>query len=147
MGTRTLRLGKDPHVCKHCFTVSVVEDDEAVRDSLCILLDSHGFTVLAYASPRHFLDAADEQKAQCFVFDLHMPEMTGLELAENMRARAIVTPIIIITGRTDPVLTQRMQRANIAAVLPKPVSGDDLLASLEKARGGHIPCCTEASVH
>jgi two-component system, LuxR family, response regulator FixJ len=121
-------------VCSSRFTVAIVEDDDAVRDSLRTLLDSHGLTVRAYASPRMFLESGEEQDAHCLVFDLHMPEMTGLELAEKMRARAIVAPIIIVTGRTDPVLGPRMRRANIAAVLPKPVSGEDLMAWLERIR-------------
>jgi two-component system response regulator FixJ len=111
------------------FTVCIVDDDDAVRDSLCLLLDSYGMTTRSYASPGHFLKDAGTE-ADCLIFDLHMPEMTGLELAETLRARNIATPIIIITGRGDPVLAARIQRAGIAAVLSKPVGEEELVASI-----------------
>lgn len=112
--------------------VCIVDDDEAVRDSLRLLLDSYGMATRAYATPAQFLkDAASP--ADCLIFDLHMPEMTGLELAETLRARNVSTPIIIITGRSDPNLAPRMQRAGIAAVLSKPVGEEDLVACINAA--------------
>src|SRR5271170_1224737 len=62
--------------------VSIVDDDDAVRDSLRVLLDAHGIDVESFATPTHFLRHVGSTKADCFVFDLHMPDMTGLELAE-----------------------------------------------------------------
>jgi FixJ family two-component response regulator len=112
--------------------VCIVDDDEAVRDSLCLLLDSYGMTTRSYATPAQFLkDAASP--ADCLILDLHMPEMTGIELAETLRARNIVTPIIIVTGRNDPNLAPRMHRAGIAAVLTKPVGEEDLVACINDA--------------
>lgn len=110
-------------------TVCIVDDDDAVRDSLCVLLDSYGMSTRSYASPAQFLWEGP-YTADCLVFDLHMPETTGLELAETLRARSISTPIIIITGRSDPNLASRMERAGIAAVLAKPVAEDELIASI-----------------
>ncbi len=114
------------------FTVCIVDDDDAVRDSLCLLLELYGMTTRSYGSPGHFLDEAGSH-ADCLIFDLHMPEMTGLELAETLRARSIFTPIVIVTGRGDPVLAARMERAGIAAVLSKPVGEAELIAALNKA--------------
>jgi two-component system, LuxR family, response regulator FixJ len=115
------------------FTVCIVDDDDAVRDSLCVLLDSHGMTTRSYASPDLFLEEAGN-KVDCLIFDLHMPRMTGLELAETLRARSIATPIIIVTGRNDPILAARMQRAGIAAVLTKPIGEEELVASINNAK-------------
>lgn len=118
------------------FTVCIVDDDEAVRDSLRLLLDSHGMATRSYASPSQFLkDTAND--ADCLIFDLHMPEMTGLELAETLRARSVPTPIIIITGRSDPNLAPRMRHARIATVLSKPVYEEDLIASINAAARAH----------
>jgi two-component system response regulator FixJ len=114
--------------------VSIVDDDDAVRDSLRILLDAHGIDVESFATPTHFLHHVGATKADCFIFDLHMPDMTGLELAEALRARHISTPIIIVTGRTDRVFAQRMRRAGVAAVLPKPVSDEDIIGAIAMAR-------------
>jgi len=113
-------------------SVCVVDDDDAVRDSLCVLLDSYGMSTRSYASPALFL-GEDPYTADCLVFDLHMPETTGLELAETLRARSISTPIIIITGRSDPNLASRMERAGIVAVLAKPVAEEELIASIQNA--------------
>ena len=63
-----------------------------------------------------------------------MPDMTGLELAETLRARHMATPIIILTGRNDRVLAPRMERAGVAAVLGKPVNDMALVSAIEKAR-------------
>ena len=113
-------------------TVCIVDDDDAVRDSLCVLLDSYGMAVRAYASAGQFLEQP-ATAVDCLVFDLHMPDMTGLELAETLRARSIATPIIIITGRSDPNLASRLERAGVMVVLSKPVAEEELIASIKSA--------------
>jgi two-component system response regulator FixJ len=114
--------------------VCIVDDDDAVRDSLRTLLDSHGIATQVFSTPVLFLSQADSIDADCLIFDLHMPEMTGLELAETLRARHRATPIIILTGRTEPVLVPRMERAGVAAILGKPVSDMALVSAIENAR-------------
>lgn len=114
-------------------SVCVVEDDDAVRDSLRILLDSHGMVVRAFDAPVGFLSIAAELKSDCLIFDLHMPEMTGLQLAEKLRAMRIETPIIIVSGRADANLGRRMERAGVFAVLAKPVSDEDIVRTIRQA--------------
>lgn len=114
--------------------VCIVEDDDAVRDSLRLLLHAHGIAVQAFAAARPFLDAAAQINADCLVFDLHMPEMTGLELAEKVRAKQIVTPIIMVTGRMDRALARRLDRAGVSSVLAKPVRDGELLAAIRAAQ-------------
>ncbi len=114
--------------------VCIVDDDDAVRDSLRILLDAHGIDVQVFSTPALFLREAGATAADCLIFDLHMPEMTGLELAERLRAQHMTTPVIIVTGRTDPALAPRMVRAGVAAVLSKPVGYEELVGAIEMAR-------------
>lgn len=114
--------------------VCVVDDDDAVRDSMKLLLSAHGMSVATFSAPKCFLAKMPEIDSDCLVFDLHMPEMTGLELAERVRRLDRSTPIVIVTGRADPKLGPRMQRAGIAAVLPKPVGDTELVEAIKKAR-------------
>lgn len=112
--------------------VCVVDDDDAVRDSVRILLESHGLTVRDYASARAFLADKAPEKG-CLLLDLHMPEMSGLELLENLRADHVGIPVVIMTGRSDAGLRARAQRAGVVAFLDKPVDEDELLDSIESA--------------
>lgn len=120
--------------------VCVVDDDDGVRDSLRVLLTAHGVTVRTYDAPQPFLSEIPEFESDCLIFDLHMPEMTGVELAERVRALHLSTPILIVTGRADPALVRRMERAGISAVLPKPVDDEELMSAIRDARSaGRVP--------
>ncbi len=111
--------------------VCVVDDDEAVRDSMRVLLESHGLTVRDYASARAFL--AEVPGDGCLLLDLHMPEMNGLELLEKLRAERVDIPTIIMTGRSDAGLRARAQKAGAIAFLDKPADEDKLIDSIEHA--------------
>ena len=78
-------------------TVAVVDDDHAVRESLRFLLEVIGYTVEIFASAAEFLQA-NVQHFACLILDHHMPNMTGLELAQRLRADGAVIPILLITG-------------------------------------------------
>ena len=113
--------------------VHVVDDDEAVRDSMRVLLESYGIEVRDYASARDFLAANLRTLTGCLLLDLHMPGMTGLELLEQLRRDGSNVPVIIITGRGDSLLKERAVRAGAMALLDKPVDDDVLLNSLTLA--------------
>ena len=113
--------------------VCVVDDDEAVRDSTQMLLGIHGFKVRAYAGARDFLAEFDATDTGCLILDIHMPEMTGVELLTLLRARGIATPAIIVSGQTDPVLGEILTRSGAMAILQKPVNEDELKGFVEKA--------------
>ena len=113
--------------------VHVVDDDEAVRDSMRALLESHGFNVRDYASARDFLVVTPLKPMGCVVLDLHMPGMSGLELLDTLHARGYRLPIIVLTGRSDIALRQRVIRAGALILLDKPVADETLLSSLSSA--------------
>ena len=112
--------------------IAVVDDDGAVRDSLQLLLESHGFEAQAYDSGPAFF-ASGPPDFDCLVVDLHMPEMSGLELVETLRVRGNGLPVVIATGRMDALLAKRVRQAEVIAVLPKPFADAELLALIQRA--------------
>jgi two-component system, LuxR family, response regulator FixJ len=117
---------KDRFVC-------VVDDDEAVRDSTQMLLGIHGFKVRTYAGARAFLAEFNVTDTGCLILDIHMPEMTGVELLTLLRARGVVIPAIIVSGQTDAVLGEILTRSGALAILNKPVNEADLMGHVERA--------------
>src|ERR1700722_982436 len=90
--------------------VHVIDDDADVRDSLAFLLESAGMAVKTYASALHFLEALDEIADGCVVTDVHMPDMTGLELVRALNDRGATLPVIVITGHGDVPLAVEAMR-------------------------------------
>jgi two-component system response regulator FixJ len=117
--------------------VCVVDDDEAVRDSTQMLLGIYGYNVRAYAAARDFLAEFDAADTGCLILDIHMPEMTGVELLTLLRARGIKTPAIIVSGQTDPGLSEILTRSGALAILGKPVNEDELMGFVKKALASH----------
>jgi two-component system, LuxR family, response regulator FixJ len=113
--------------------VYVIDDDEAVRDSMRALLESFAIDVSDYPSAGDFLARVSGPTNGCMLLDLHMPEMSGLELLELMRRRGWDLPVIVITGRSDDLLKERALRAGVVAVLDKPVDESTLMNALNRA--------------
>jgi len=116
--------------------VDIVEDDDAVRDSMCELLEAYGYVARGYPSAAHFLKRADAP-GNCLIVDLHMPEMTGLELLETLRAQDVRVPALIVTARPDSSLQPRIERAQVVKLLQKPVEVDQLCGWIERACLNH----------
>ncbi len=104
-----------------CKTVCIVEDDAPVRDSLSVLLEIRGLTVLAYESAADFLADQGGRRAGCLIVDQNMPGMSGLELLAALRANGNPVPAIILTGRSSPHLAQRAPALGVVAILEKPL--------------------------
>jgi FixJ family two-component response regulator len=113
--------------------VFIVDDDEAVRGSLKLLLKSIGLPAQTYASAQEFLASFDPLRPGCLVLDIRMPGMSGLELQETLNARGALLPIIFITGHGDvPMAVEAMQRGAMD-FLQKPFRDQDLLDRINKA--------------
>ncbi len=112
--------------------ICIIDDDEAVRDSLAVLLDACGYAVVCFDSALAFLDAADIADFLCLLVDVHMPGMNGLELMELLRGRGIGTPAIMITGAADAALRAGAQRLASLTFMEKPVDGERLLDAIER---------------
>lgn len=118
-------------------TIFVVDDDEAVRDSLKLLLESHGVQVEAYASAEAYANAYRPRDRECLILDQHLQgSLTGLEFLISDERPAFRIPVILVTGRGDSVLRASALRAGAAAYLEKPVSEAELVATISEALEG-----------
>ncbi len=107
-------------------TVCIVDDDEAVRDSLCLLLESGGLDTRSFASADAFLEGGAQDMA-CLILDLHMPGTSGLELLRLLRKRGLSLPVFVVSGRRDPLLDAEVQAAGATDLLAKPFDDEVLL--------------------
>ena len=113
--------------------VHVIDDDEAVRDSISMLLDTVGVEHRLYASAVEFLDAYDDAFRGCLVLDIRMPTMTGLQLQEELNRRGVALPIIFITGHGDIPMAVEAMRRGALDFIRKPFGEDDLLERIKEA--------------
>jgi two-component system response regulator FixJ len=113
--------------------VFIVDDDEAVRSSLRLLLKSVGLVPSALASAREFLDKYDPAQPGCLVLDVRMPEMSGLELQEQLNLRGAVLPVIFITGHGDVPMAVEAMQAGACDFLQKPFRDQDLIDRIQRA--------------
>jgi two-component system response regulator FixJ len=113
--------------------IYIVDDDDAVRDSLSVLLGATGLRVRTFASAQGLLDDLPQAGSGCVITDVHMPGMGGLELLERLRARKVALPVIVISGRGGPRLAAEAAAAGAAAVIEKPFAPDALIAAIRAA--------------
>jgi two-component system response regulator FixJ len=113
-------------------SVWVVDDDEAVRDSLGMLLRSVGLEIETFASANDLLDSLGETLPGCLVLDVRLPGMSGLELQKELAARDVELPIVFITGHGDVPMAVRAMQAGAVDFLEKPFKEQDLLDRVSK---------------
>ena len=114
-------------------TVFVVDDDDAVRTSLRLLLKSVGLPVETFASAQEFLDGFDAERAGCLVLDIRMPGMSGLELQQRLNEMHAIMPIVFITGHGDvPMAVEAMQHGAVDFI-QKPFRDQDLIDRINQA--------------
>jgi len=118
--------------------VHIVDDDEAVRQSLAFLLSSTGLAVRLYDSASAFLAGLASVKGGCLITDMRMPDMTGLELLHQLRAKACGLPAIVITGHGDVALAVEAMKAGAVDFIEKPFDQEAILTAVKAAleRGG-----------
>lgn len=113
--------------------VHIVDDDEALRDSLAWLLKSTGLSVSAYASAEEFLAAWTPAMTGCIVLDVRMPGMSGLELHERLLERHSTLPIIFITGHGDVPMAVSALKRGAVDFIEKPFDDQELLKLVEQS--------------
>jgi two-component system response regulator FixJ len=114
-------------------TVFVVDDDQAMRNSLKWLIETVGMNVEAYASADEFIRNYYPGRAGCLLLDVRMPGMSGLELQEHFLEQQIKIPIIIITGHGDVPMAVRAMKAGAVDFIEKPFNDELLLDSIRNA--------------
>ena len=113
--------------------VAIVDDDDAVRDAIGLLLRVNGFAVSSYPSGPALLSGDRLDNFGCLLIDVHMPAMTGIEVLELLRRRNVHTPVILITGRQEQSTMDRIQALQGVTLLQKPVLDQPLMRAIEKA--------------
>ena len=113
--------------------IYVVDDDEAMRDSMTWLLEGEGYKVACFEAAEAFLKTRHDAMRGCLILDVRMPEMSGLELHEKLDALGSQLPIIFITGHGDvPMAVAALQRG-ACDFIEKPFRDEDLLSRIERA--------------
>jgi two-component system response regulator FixJ len=130
--------------------VHVIDDDQAMRESLDFLFDTAGLPVRTYESAVAFLGGGIEGYAGCVVTDVRMPEMSGLELLNELRNRGAALPVIVITGHGDVPLAIEAMKAGAKDFLEKPFDDERLLGivrtALHEAGASHAEQAEQAAV-
>jgi len=114
-------------------TVFVVDDDDAVRDSLRMLLKSAGVHAEACASAQEFLSSYDASQPGCLVLDVRMPGMSGLEMHHELNLRGVTMPVIFITGHGDIPMAVEAMLPGAFDFLQKPFRDQELLDRVQRA--------------
>jgi FixJ family two-component response regulator len=113
--------------------ISIVDDDPAVRDALCCLMESVGFQAEVFASAQDFLDSSRVADTTCLILDVRMPGMTGLQLQRQLIASHQNVPIVLISGHADDKLRARALEAGAADFFEKPFRNEALLKAVDRA--------------
>jgi len=113
--------------------VHVIDDDDAVRESLAFLFETESLRVRTYESAVHFLARVGELEPGCIVTDVRMPQMNGVELMRALAARGASLPTIVITGHGDVALAVEAMRSGAVDFIEKPFSDDLILTAVRTA--------------
>lgn len=126
-------------------TVFVVDDDEAVRDSIRVLLETAGFRVEDFAAPGDFLSSDAPGRPGCLLVDVRMPGMTGLEVQRRLRETGSLLPVIVVTGHGDVPLAVQAMKDGAVDFVQKPFDEDVILdavrTALDEAERRRAPPC------
>jgi len=112
--------------------VYVVDDDEAVRDSLQWLLEGKDYRVRCFESAESFLSRYDPREVACLIVDIRMPGITGLELQDRLLERKSPLPIVFITGHGDVPMAVNTMKKGAMDFIPKPFKEEELLSVVER---------------
>ena len=116
-------------------SVFIVDDDESIRASLRLLLESAGHQAETFASAEEFLQSGLMRNACCLILDIRMPGMGGFELKEYLAGSASCTPVIFITGHDRFGMEEKAMKLGAIAYLRKPFDGQSLFDAIQRASG------------
>ena len=117
--------------------VHVVDDDEAMRDSMAFLLRAENFQVQTYADAADFLTALPQIKVGCVVTDVRMPGMSGIELLQRLRELKVSLPVIVVSGHGDVPLAVEAMKTGALDFIEKPFDDDVFLRAVRMALSAH----------
>lgn len=119
-------------------TVAVVEDNPSMRTSVERLLNACGLTTEGYSSAEAFLSHATPAELGCIVLDIHLADMSGIELQRRLKTAHSRLPVIFITAVDDAALELEARRVGCVAYLHKPFPGASLIAAIKEALAGVV---------
>ena len=118
-------------------TVHVIDDDEAIRDSLAFLLGTAAIAVRTYESANTFLENLPRDVRGCIITDVRMPGLSGIELIRRLKSMSIGLPVIVITGHADIPLAVEAMKAGAVEFIEKPFDDEAILATVRAAMRQH----------
>jgi FixJ family two-component response regulator len=113
--------------------ISVVDDDESMREAVRGLMKSLGYTAEVFASAEEFLNSRQLRRTSCLIADVHMPGMTGLDLHRHLVASGKIIPTILITAYPDDSVRERALGDGVVCYLSKPFDENDLLTCIHSS--------------
>lgn len=119
--------------------VHIIDDDDAVRDALSVLLRTRGLEVAGYTSPESFLAVSGAARG-CILTDVQMPRMSGLELLRELKAAEVALPVIVMTGRAERSTAAEAVRQGAMAFVDKPFGAEEILAIVRRALAASAGC-------
>jgi two-component system, LuxR family, response regulator FixJ len=114
-------------------TMHIVDDDDAVRESAALLLESAGYDVSTYPSGIDFLEKLDADTPACILLDIHMPQMNGIEVQRQLVERGVTFPVIVLTGQGDVSIAVQAMKNGAFEFLEKPYLNEVLLEAARDA--------------
>ena len=118
--------------------IHLIDDDEAVRASLALLIGTVGLRVQTWADPQDFMQGFDRQGIGAIVLDVRMPGTSGLAVLEQLQAQGVDQPVVLLTGHGTVDMCRRAFKAGAAEFLEKPVNDELLIEALQNAVRQHV---------
>jgi two-component system response regulator FixJ len=119
-------------------TVHLIDDDQAVREGLSLLIGTVGLRVQPWSDPQAFLASFDREGIGAIVLDVRMPGISGLSVLDTLKAQRVDQPVIMLTGHGTVDMCRRAFKAGAAEFLEKPVDDEALLEALQNAVRQHV---------
>lgn len=120
--------------------ITIVDDDDAVQDSLRAILESYGFEVSTYSSGTDFLQRQDSSTVDCLILDINLPQMSGWEVLEKLAAGTASVPVILISGVVNDSTRRRATQSEAHCLIEKPLAAQALLSAIDSVLSQRAPC-------